>query len=240
MLQTIRKIGPVLDLFTTECADWGVAEVAAALGIPRSSAHALLASLVETGLLRSRGRGRYRVGWRVVELGETLRGATDVRGFARPVMTELVRRFGETTQLAVWDRGRVLYVDRVAGTHPGSVLGVRGGARLAPHTCAAGRALLAFRERAEVERYVAALPGGASLAAELRKIALAGCAFGAGEAVTEVHTVAAPVRDEFGGVGAALTVTAPASRFLPRRAELRRAVSSAATELSTRLALSGG
>jgi DNA-binding IclR family transcriptional regulator len=56
MLQTIQKIGPVLDLFTVERPEWGVSEVAGAISVPRSSAHALLSSLVEIGLLQSKGR----------------------------------------------------------------------------------------------------------------------------------------------------------------------------------------
>ena len=38
MLQTIQKIGPVLDLFSAQRPDWGVTEVADAIGVPRSRA----------------------------------------------------------------------------------------------------------------------------------------------------------------------------------------------------------
>lgn len=246
MLQTICKIGPVLDLFTDKCADWGVAEVASALEMPRSSAHALLSSLADTGLLRSGGRGRYRIGWRVVELGETLRGSVDVRSFARPVMQELALCLGETVNLVVWDRGRALYVEKVAGHHPVSVLGVRVGAKTAAHACAAGKVLLTHRDPAEIRRYLAhrqlraltrnTLSDPAALNQELHKVRASGCAIDAGETVAEVHCVAAPVKDDFGSVVAALSVTASASRFLPRVAELKRAAIRAAGELSTSLA----
>jgi hypothetical protein len=43
-LQTVQKIGPVLDLFTVERPEWGVSEVAAVIDIPRSNAHALLSA----------------------------------------------------------------------------------------------------------------------------------------------------------------------------------------------------
>lgn len=246
MLQTIRKIGPVLDLFTVDCADWGVTEVAAALEIPRSSAHALLSSLVETGLLRSRGRGRYQIGWRVVELGATLRGTLDVRGLAQPVLRELARRSGETAHLAVWDRGCGLYVDRIVGDHPASVIGMRAGVRFEPHCCAAGKAMLAFGDPAEMRRWLTTAPlrpvtantitDRAVLAGQLRTAQLVGCAVDAGEAVTEVHSIAAPVRDDCGALVATTSLMAPANRFLPRNAELKRAVTAAAADLSARLA----
>ena len=103
-LQTVQKIGPVLDLFTVERPEWGVSEVAGELGVPRSSAHALLASLVDIGLLQCRARGRYRIGWRVVELNQALQGTVDVKSCAAPILQALSEKLGETTHLAVLER----------------------------------------------------------------------------------------------------------------------------------------
>lgn len=245
MLQTVRKIGPVLDLFTLERGDWGVAEVAGALDMPRSSAHALLASLVETGLLRTRGRGRYRLGWRVVELSEMMRGTVDVRSHARPVMQELVARFGETTNLAVLERGKVIYIDRVIGNQQLNVIGPRVGVQFDPHCTAAGKVLLAHQATSEIDRYLTRSPlraltantitQPAILASELQRIRMSGCALDSGEALAEVHCVGAPIKDDFDSVIAALSITVLASRFLPRTAELKRAVASAAAEISARI-----
>lgn len=246
MLQTVQKIGPVLDLFAIERPEWGVSEVAEAIGIPRSSAHALLSSLVEIGLLHCRSRGRYRIGWRVVELGETLRGTVDVRSAAAPVLQDLVDRFGETSHLAVMERYRVLYVDKVIGTHVINVVGARVGAHLEPHCNAVGKILLAHRAPEEIARFVTNKPlrrltpstitNPRALAHELETVRKAGCAFDQAEAVTEVHCVAAPVRDEMGAVIAAISMTVPASRFAPARNEYKRAVIAAASEISKRIA----
>lgn len=245
MLQTVQKIGPLLDLFTLEHPEWGVSEVAEAIGVPRSSAHALLSSLVETGLLQCRTRGRYRIGWRIVELSETLRGSVDVRSVAVPVLQDLVRRYGETSHLAVMERHRVLYVDKVLGNHVINVVGARVGAQLDAHCSAVGKVLLAHRAPEEIRRFALAKPlrrltpstitNPKALEQELAEVRAAGCAFDAGEAVAEVHCVAAPVRDEMGAVVAAVSMSVPASRFVPARNELRRAVVSAAAETSRRI-----
>ncbi len=246
MLQTVQKIGPVLDLFTIERPEWGVSEVAASIGVPRSSAHALLSSLVETGLLQCRSRGRYRIGWRVVELGEALRGSFDLRSSAAPVVQDLVERFGETTHLAVMERNRVVYVDKVVGTHQVNVVGARVGASLEPHCNAVGKVLLAHRDPEEVARFVtdkplrrltpATITDPCALAKELETVRKAGCAFDQGEAVAEVQCVAAPVRDDLGAVVGAISMTVPASRFAPARNEYRRAVIAAAADTSKRIA----
>ena len=246
MLQTVQKIGPVLDLFTLDRPEWGVSEVAEAIGVPRSSAHALLSSLVETGLLQCRTRGRYRIGWRIVELSETLRGTVDVRSAAAPVLQELVDRYGETSHLAVMERYKVLYVDKIVGNHIINVVGVRIGAQLDAHCSAVGKVLLANRDPEEIRRFVTDKPSrrltpttitnSRALERELETVRRGGCAFDQAEAVQEVHCVAAPVRDDLGAVVAAVSMTVPASRFAPARNEFKRAVIAAAADGSPRVA----
>lgn len=241
-LQTVQKIGPVLDLFTVARPEWGVSEVAAAVGVPRSSAHALLASLVDIGLLQCRARGRYRIGWRVVELNQTLQGTVDVKSCAAPILQSLSEKYGETSHLAVMERYRVMYVDKVLGNHVITVTGARIGAHLDAHCSAVGKVLLAHCSPAEVERQLATQPlrrltpatvtNPAVLSRELTSVLSQGCAFDNGEAVAEVHCVAAPIRDEMGVVVAAMSITAPASRFVPAQHEFRRAVIAAAAEVS--------
>jgi DNA-binding IclR family transcriptional regulator len=245
VLQTIQKIGPVLDLFTVARPEWGVSEVSEAIGLPRSSAHALLSSLVEIGLLQCPDRGRYRVGWRVLELSETLRGTVNVRSVAYPVLERLVDEYGETAHLAIMERSRVLYVDKIVGTHMVTVVGARVGAQLEPHCSAVGKVLLAPRTADEVRRILAGTPmrrltpttltDPDALLAELAAVRRDGVAYDRGEAIPEVHCVAAPVRDAMGQVVASVSVTVPENRFTRARAEFTQAVRAAATEISARL-----
>jgi DNA-binding IclR family transcriptional regulator len=64
MLNTVKKIGPVLELFTPERPEWRMTEIAQALARPKSSTHSLLTTLVDIGLLSVTHRGRYRLGSR--------------------------------------------------------------------------------------------------------------------------------------------------------------------------------
>lgn len=245
-LQTVQKIGPVLDLFTVERPEWGVSEVATTIDLPRSSAHALLSSLVDIGILQCRARGRYRIGWRVVELGQALRGTVDVRSCAAPVIDRLVDKYGETTHLAVMERWRVLYVDKVVGTHNITVQGARVGTRLDAHCTAVGKVLLAQLHDAELRRFFdsatlrrrtpTTITDPAALVETLASVRSTGCAFDLGEAVADVDCVAAPVRDDMGTVVAAISMSVPASRFVANRAEIHRAVVGAANEVTRALA----
>jgi DNA-binding IclR family transcriptional regulator len=245
-LQTVQKIGPVLDLFTVEHPEWGVSEVATTIDVPRSSAHALLSSLVDIGILQCRARGRYRIGWRVVELGQALQGTVDVRSCAAPAIDRLVEKYGETTHLAVMERWRVLYVDKVIGTHNITVQGARVGTRLDAHCTAVGKVLLAQLHDSELRRFLdsttlrrrtpTTITDPATLIADLASVRSSGCAFDLGEAVTDVDCVAAPVRDDMGQVVAAISMSIPATRFGPGQAEFQRAITGAAGEVTRALA----
>lgn len=248
MLQTVVKIGPVLDLFTIERPEWGASEVATALSIPKSSAHALLVTLSDIGLLQVRGRGRYHLGWKFLELGEAVRITLNqgLRKHARPVMDKLVKTYGETMHLAVLDRTDVLYVDKVVGSQVITITGSRLGARLSAHAPAVGKVLLAytFDDKALLQLLKSPLRGFTSdtitdvntLLEELAKVRVHGVAFEEGEVVPEVNCVAAPITDDSGRVIASMSFTVPASRFRARRLEYQKAISRAATQVSRALA----
>src|SRR5215212_71306 len=113
MSLTTRKVMRVLDLFSLEYPEWGVSEVARALGLPKSSTSELMSSMTDQRLLSRRARGRYRLGWRLFELSQTLLDTTEFRVEALRAMDELVQSWRETVHLAVLDGVQALYIDIV-------------------------------------------------------------------------------------------------------------------------------
>jgi DNA-binding IclR family transcriptional regulator len=154
MLQTIEKASDVLALFDRDHTEWGVREVAETLGLAKSSAHDLLISLAQVGLLGKTEAGRYRLGWRLVTLSETLLATTELRREARPIMEELAAQYQETLHLAILDDTKVVYVDKLEGRQAVRVELTSLGTRLYAHCSALGKVLLAHRPEAEVKRIV--------------------------------------------------------------------------------------
>ncbi|RTG95926.1 IclR family transcriptional regulator [Thermus scotoductus] len=245
MLGTLEKVGQVLALFTREHPEWGVTEVARALDLPKSSAHALLATLSHIGLLKRNRKGRYRIGWRVLALSQILLSTSSWREEARKAMEDLVARYGETAHLAVLECGRVIYVEKLEGTRAVKVATTGVGVELPAHCSAVGKVLLAHRPWEEVLEIVRekglppltpnTITSLDELGTELKAVRARGYAYDIEEAVPELCCVAAPIRDATGEVIAAMSLSVPFYRFQQMKEEYRRAILEATRTVSERL-----
>src|SRR5690606_35113504 len=146
---------------------------------------------------------RYHLGWRLLTLNHVLLHSTAFRAEARPVMSRLVERFGETTHLGVLQDGQVMYVDKLQGTQAVRVM-TDMGVRLPAHCSGVGKALLSGLSEAEVEAIAASkglpafTPGTITtleeLKSELARVRRRGYAYDIEEVIPELCCVAAPIR----------------------------------------------
>src|SRR6187431_2809441 len=189
MPASVHKAALVLDLFSVERPDWGPTEVAEELGIAKSTAHALLTELSSVGLTERLPCGRYRLGWRTVELARTKLATSGPLDAITPTARRLASHFGETVHLTAWERGRVLYV---ASERPPDGVGAPAepvAAQLTPP----GMVLLA--ERAIGAGIDAGIGAGTGVEpGELELTHRRGYSVGAQRALEGVDCVAAPIR----------------------------------------------
>ncbi len=242
MLQTIEKASEVLALFDHDHAEWGVREVAQALGLAKSSAHDLLTSLEQVRLLGKNAEGRYRLGWRLVTLSETLLTTTQLRCEARPIMEELAEQYRETIHLGVLDDTKVVYIDKLEGKQAVRVELTSLGTRLYAHCSALGKVLLSYQPEKNVKRIikVEGLPrltantiaDADELELALARIRKQGYAFDQEEILPDLCCVGAPIRDHTGQVIAAISMSLPAYRFQRSQVELRKAVMRSGNKIS--------
>jgi DNA-binding IclR family transcriptional regulator len=245
MLLTIDSAGQVLSMFTSEDPERGVTEVAVAIGVSKSKAHALLASLTTVGLLRRTERGRYRVGWRVLSLNRVLAETTDFHRHARPVLQTLGHKFGEVVHLGTLDDGKVVYVDRVKGTSAVQIDVSALGSRLNAHCSAVGKVLLASLSPTMLDAVIArhglpeltqrTITNRAALDEELATVRRRGFAIERGETIAEISCVAAPIVAPGPVVLAGISIAAPSYRFQARKDLYCHAIVRAGRYISKRL-----
>ena len=249
MLQTIQKAGELLALYDRDHTEWGVREVAAKLRIAKSSAHDLMSSLAKLGFLHKTENNRYRLGWQLVTLSETLLATIELRKEAHPVMEELAARYQETIHLAVLDDTQAVYVDKLEGKQAVRVELTSLGARLYAHCSSLGKVLLAYSDEAEAKRIIktAGLPrftpntitDEEELLQTLAKIRKQGYSYDLEEILPDLCCVGAPIYNHLGEVIAAISMSIPAYRFRRSQTDYRDAVVRSAKTISKRLGYCG-
>ncbi|MTD53173.1 IclR family transcriptional regulator [Amycolatopsis pithecellobii] len=242
MLGSIVKASRVLGLFTPLVPEWGVSDVATELRIPKSSAHSLLDTLTETGLVRRTPRGRYRLGWRILELNRSLMLSTEFLTGRRDRIRLLAEDLGATVHIAALRGHEVVCLDEVTASRASGRSGSRVGRPIPAHSTAMGKVLLAFtdarRQRRVVEQHglkrcteytQTELRG---LREELALTRIRGYGSNLQETRMDVCCVAAPLRDAAGATHAALSVSLPPAEFGREQERIRHAVLRLAASLS--------
>lgn len=248
-LGSVANAARVLKSFTTENRDWGVSDLARHLGIAKSTAHRLLATLTDEGLLEQEAlSGRYRLGLAVFDLAAAGM-STDLHEAALPAMSELRNRSGETVQVAVLDSREVVYVERLDSPHTLRLF-LEVGRRNWAHCTGCGKALLAFSSRDVVDRVLKGwdlpaitphtLTEHSELRSALEKAKRQGHAWNRHESEVGVVSVAAPIRDASQRTVAAISVAGPGDRFTDFERSLAQATMQAAAAISLRLGYRSG
>ena len=218
LVGSVQRAFAVIDVLAEVDTELGTNEIARRIGVNPSTVSRLLATLVAGGLVEHMPEsGRYRLGPRLVQLGNVVLARLDLRQIARPHLHALVDSTGETATLsAAGDRDAVT-VDFVQG--PSSVQGVAQlGRPSIAHATATGKVLLAFGRRAlppgPLKSYTdRTMTRRSELATELEAIRERGYAYNFGEREDDLHAVAAPVWGSGSELAAIIGVQGPASRF---------------------------
>ncbi len=240
-VQSLDRAIDLLEVFQSGEDERGVAELGRALDLPRATVHRLLAALSHRGLLvQSERTGKYRLGFKLFELGSMVGESLDVRRVARPYLVDLVRQSGETAHLVVLDGVDVVFVDKVETDNPFRMVSQLGRRLPACHS-GSGKALLARLSEDELlQRYAAVPPGHAGgevdlslLRRQLVEARLRGYALDDQETQAGLRCVGAVVLDFAGTAVAGLSISGPIVRIGDDRVpELARLVCAAVAAVS--------
>ena len=233
-VQVLDRAIALLNCFSVQKPEMGVGQLARVVGISKTAAHRLLSDLQQHGWIQQNTDDRrYRLGFKLVELGNRVIDGLDLAALAQPFLDSLARKTGETAHLAVLDEGMCYYIAKVESQH--SIrMSSHVGKRNPAHCTAVGKTLLAHAPDSAVHRVVAkqGLPRFTRytntsirrLKEELSLVRERGYAIDDQEFEENLRCIAAPVRDHTGKVVAAVSMSGPTMRAtdqaLPKLAEM--------------------
>ena len=237
----------VLELFL-DGEQWSVPDITDRLALPRTTAHELVATLVERSyLVPTPGQPvRYRLGNPLIQLAVAFGHQLDLVRESQVIVADLAAACEEAVNVAVLDGVDVIYVVKVDSVHPIRMVSAVG-RRLPAHCTSLGKAMLAGLAD---DRLNQMYPPGTRLPAmtphsitsvgrlrtELARVRREAVAYDEHESDEGMWCVGAAVRDRSGAVVAGMSISTPEMRRNPHNdTEWARLVRSGADALSARL-----
>lgn len=223
-VQVIDRMMRLLDVLASRSDPVSLKDLAAATELHPSTAHRILNDLV-LGRFVDRGEaaGTYRLGMRLLELGNLVKARLSVRDAAFEPMRDLHRKTGQTVNLSVRQGDEIVYIERSYSERSGMQVVRAIGGRAPMHLTSSGKLFLAQDEPRMVRAYATrtGLAGHTRnsitdinrLERELSFVRANGFARDNEELELGVRCLAAAVRDDSGRVVAGLSVSAPAERM---------------------------
>ncbi len=218
---TVRAAGRALDIllcFAAADSRLGLTEIARRVGLHKSTAHRLLATLETKGFVRREpDSDLYQLGWTILQLAGRVHHSDDMASVALPFMTRLRDDLGETISLYVRSHAERIRIQAIEGTQPVR-RAANVGERFPLYIGASGKVLLAYLSAGEFATLetAGAFPPDVALAdlhRQLRSVRNRGYAVSKEEREVGAAAVSAPVRDRLGNTVAALSVSGPVNRY---------------------------
>lgn len=211
----------ILELLAKE-GSLKVSEVAAYLGTHRSAAHRFLATLKELGYVVQDPSSRYRLSFRIFEMGMNMVNSLGIRQITRPFLEELAEISNETVNLGHWEGEEIVYIDKVKSREV-LLMDLAIGTRVPTFCSAMGKAILAHRSEEEIRVFLSSSSfkpltpktktNPEVLRKELAEIRNRGFAIDDEEMVVGIRCLAAPIFDYNGRPEYAISISGPTSRL---------------------------
>ncbi len=242
-VQSVDRALGILEVLARR-GESGVTEIAAQLGVHKSTAFRLVATLEAHRLVeQTADRGRYRLGVGILRLAGATSARLDLVQEARPLCRQLAADTGETVNVAVLSERSALYLDQIAGA---SALQPHNwvGQHIPVHATSNGKVLLSELDESGLDAIIGNLPTYTPhtitrrprLLEELETVRAQGYALAVDELEVGLTAVAAPIRNAHGDVVASMSVSGPSFRLgADRLDEVISMVVAAAAEVSHRL-----
>lgn len=222
-IQVIDRMMHLIETLVRHPSPANLKQLALETGLHPSTAHRILAVMVENRLVDRIEPGTYRLGIRLLELGNLVRMRLNVRQEALPIMQALHDDIRETVNLSVRQGDEVVYVERVSSSGQMMRVVQAVGTRAPLHATSVGKVFLAgdgadaasaYAQRVGLPRLTdQTLTDPALLSAELEQVRNLGYAMDREEAEKGVSCIAAGIRDDEGMLVAGLSVSAPSDRL---------------------------
>jgi DNA-binding IclR family transcriptional regulator len=222
-VQVIERIFALIDVLASREEAISLKEISEKTGLHPSTTHRILNDLALGRFVERHQPGNYRLGMRLLELGNLVKNRLNVRDAALQPMRDLHRLTQQTVNLSMRQNDEIVYVERAYSERSGMQVIRAIGGRAPLHLTSVGKLFLAADEPHKIRAYATrtglsghtknSLTQLITLERELTKVRRDGCASDNEELELGVRCMAAGIFDDQGKLVAGLSISAPAGRL---------------------------
>lgn len=222
-IQVIERMFLLLDLLASQQDPVSLKFISENTGLHPSTAHRILNDLTTGRYVDRPEAGSYRLGMRLLELGNLVKARLDVRDAALGPMRELHKLTHQPVNLSMRQGDEIVYIERTYSERSGMQVVRAVGGRAPLHLTSVGKLFLAQDDPQRVRAYAirTKLTGQTpnsitdieALQTELSKVLQRGTASDDEELETGVRCIAAGIMDDQAKLVAGLSISAPADHL---------------------------
>jgi IclR family transcriptional regulator, carbohydrate utilization repressor len=222
-IQVLERAFALLDLLASQPEPVALKDISEKTGLHPSTAHRILNDLTIGRYVDRPHAGSYRLGMRLLEMGNLVKARLDVRDAAIPPMRELHKFTHQPVNLSMRQGDEIVYVERTYSERSGMQVVRAIGGRAPLHLTSVGKLFLAHDDLPRVRAYASrtgltghtrnSITDITRLERELATVRSSGCARDDEELEMGVRCMAAGIFDDQGKLVAGLSVSAPADRL---------------------------
>ena len=222
-IQVIERMFALIDVLASREEPMSLKDISEQTGLHPSTTHRILNDLTIGRFVDRPEAGSYRLGMRLLELGNLVKARLNVRDAALAPMRELHRLIQQPVNLSVRQGDEIVYIERAYSERSGMQVVRAIGGRAPLHLTSVGKLFLANDDPQRVRAYAArtGLAGHTrnsitelpALERELARVNPQGTARDDEELELGVRCMAAGIRDDQGHLVAGLSISAPADRL---------------------------
>jgi len=241
-IQVLERTFALLDVLAAYQDPVSLKVISAQTGLHPSTAHRILNDLAIGRFVERPMAGSYRLGMRLLELGNLVKTRLDVREAALGPMRELHKLTNQPVNLSMRQGDEIVYIERTYSERSGMQVVRAVGGRAPLHLTSVGKLFLAQDDPQRVRAYATrtglaghtrnSITEFSTLERELAKVQQSGIARDDEELELGVRCMAAGVYDDQNKLMAGLSISAPADRLEEAWVEKLKAV---AAQISTTL-----
>jgi DNA-binding IclR family transcriptional regulator len=245
VINSVLKAIRIMEFFTPEHPARALSDISKELGLPKSTVHNLLNTLMAAGYIEKTDGNLYALGTAVIALTQNVRVNVEIRDRAAPLLRELADLCKESVYLTIREDDCALYIYAIESSHR-LIARTAVGDRTHLHCTAVGKSILANLPDSDVDQIIArvglprftdaTITSPDHLKAQLHEIREQGYSLDRQEHEKGVFCIGAPIFDVSGTVFGACSVSGIDSEIVKSRARaLSGAITRVARDISQRM-----